>query len=170
MNIITPPTYRERFVAALIALLGKPVLWRSKGPVAYDCSGSVTASLKLIGGRDLTLVDNAQALHEHSRLLQPALGSTEKPLPGDLVFCGTGPTDIEHVATIDETGTGVISADGATSHIDPLVLGFAKALALSMANPSNRVRRHPFEGFRKDLPFQVVHRNVFVDDLDGVSR
>lgn len=164
------PTYRERYLAAVVTLIGKPVLWSMKGPLAYDCSGSVTASVKLIGGRDLTLVENAQGLHEHSRLLHPELGPLEKPLPGDLVFYGTSPLGIEHVATVDETGMGVISADGATSHIDPRKLGFDKALALALANPSNRVRRHALIDFRHDLQFHVVHRNTFVDELDGVSR
>lgn len=168
--IIPPPSSRERYLAAVVALLGKPVLWRMKGPLAYDCSGTVTASMKAIGGPDLTLIENSQALHDHSRALQPELGTTEKPLPGDLVFYGTSPLGIVHVATVDELGTGVISADGATSHIDPKMLGFSQALAKAMANPANRVRRHARIDFRKDLPFHVVHRNTMVDQLDLVSR
>lgn len=169
MNVIVPPTYRDRYVAAVIALLGKPVLWSAKGPLAYDCSGSVTAPIKSIGGRDITLIDNAQALHNETRPLVPG---RELLLSGDLVFYGTSPLGIEHVASyvIDEDGPCVISADGATSHLDPRLIGFDKALELAMANPANRVRRHPAIDFRKDLPFHVVHRNTFVDELDLVSR
>lgn len=163
-------SFRQRYLEAVIALIGTPVLWGQKGPLTHDCSGTVTASLKLIGGPDLTLLDNSQVLHNHSRLLRPEPGPSERPLPGDLAFYGTSPLGIEHVATVDEHGTGVISADGATSHIDPRVLGFDRALALTLANPSNRVRRHALINFRHDLPFYVVHRNTFVDDLDHVSH
>lgn len=171
MNVIVPPeSFRARFLAAVVALIGKPVLWRMKGPLAYDCSGSVTAPLKAIGGPDITLVENSQGLHDHTRLLRSELGPTETPLPGDLVFYGTGPLGIVHVATVDEAGTGVISADGATSAVDPKVLGLDRALGIALANPSNRVRRHARIDFRRDLPFRVVHRNTFVDDLDNVTR
>lgn len=166
MTVITPPTYRDRYYSAVVALIGKPVIWRMKGPDAFDCSGSVTYALKLIGGPDLTLIDNAQALHNETRLLRP----DEAPLKGDLVYFGlTGPTDIEHVATYDEFG-GIISADGATSQIDPKVLGYAAALARALANPSHRVRTHNTRFYRKDTPYIVVHRNVFVDRLDQVER
>ena len=171
VHVIVPPTsYRARYLAAVVELLGKPVLWRMKGPLAYDCSGSVTGPLKAIGGPDLTLIENSQGLHDHSRKLRSELGPSERPLPGDLVFYGTGDTGIVHVATVDENGTGVISADGATSHIDPKVLGLDRALGIALANSANRVRRHAKIDFRKDLPFHVVHRNTFVDDLDRVTR
>lgn len=168
--IIPPTSFRARYLAAVVALLGKPVLWRMKGPLAYDCSGSVTAPLKSIGGPDITDLENSQGLHDHSRTLQPELGAFEVPLPGDLVFYGLSAAAISHVVTVDENGTGVISADGATSHNDPKVLGLDRALGIALANPANRVRRHPLIDFRKDLPFHVVHRNKFVDDLDRVSR
>lgn len=161
-------TFRERYLAAVVKLIGRPVLWRGKGLIAYDCSGTVTASLRLIGGPDLTLIDNAQALHDHSRMLRSELGPAEAPLPGDLVFCGTSPLGIEHVMTVDETGLGCISADGATSALDPAKLGFERALALTLANEHNRVRRHADYRWRKD--FFSVHRNTFVDDLDHVSH
>lgn len=161
-------TFRERYLEEVVKLIGGAVLWSMKGPFAHDCSGTVTASLKLIGGPDLTLIDNAQALHDHSRLLRSELGPSEKPLPGDLVFCGSSPLGIEHVMTVDETGLGCISADGATSVIDPRKLGFDRALKISLANPHNRVRRHADYRWRKD--FYSVHRNTFVDDLDHVSH
>jgi cell wall-associated NlpC family hydrolase len=169
--VLTPPTYRDRFLAAVEQLLGMVVLWGAKDGLATDCSGSVTRSLKAIGGPDLTHCDNAQKLHDETRLLGAA--PTDQALPGDLVFYGFPPTPaelavnpaapphIEHVAVVDEFG-GVISADGATSHIT--------SFAAAQANPANRVRRHSSRFYRRDTPLVVTHRNLFVDALDGVSR
>lgn len=165
-TIVPPPSHRVLFLKAVEAKLGKPVLWGAKGDHAYDCSGSVTASLKEIGGPDLRATDNAHALHEKSREL--GAPATEHPLPGDLVFYGVleGVGDTQkvrfvHVAVVDEFG-GVISADGATPSI--------KTLSQAMANPANRVRRHNTIRYRKDCPVIVVCRNTLVDDLDLVSR
>ena len=123
-------------------------------------------ALLAIGGPDLRFTVNAQGYHDRTRALAPG----EAPLPGDLAFFGlTGPHDVEHVAVYSEEG-GVISADGATSHIDPKVLGFERALALAMANPANRVRIHNTVNYRSDTKYRVVHRNLLVDALDGVTR
>lgn len=170
MSTIVPPvSHRVRFLKAVEALLGKPVCWGAKGPDAFDCSGSVTFSLKAIGGPDLTGTDNAHALHGKTRELGNP--ETEHPLPGDLAYYGIYEEDPEtkkkdklrfiHVAVVDEYG-GVISADGATSRIT--------SLAQAMANPHNRIKRHALIRFRKDCPVVVVCRNVLVDNLDLVSR
>lgn len=168
-TIVPPPSHRVRFLKAVEALLGKPVLWGAKGPDAFDCSGSVTHSLKEIGGPDLTATDNAHALHSKTREL--GAPATEHPLPGDLVFYGViedarpdfagQKVRFVHVAVVDEFG-GVISADGATPSI--------KTLSQAVANPANRVRRHNTLRYRKDCPVVVVCRNTLVDNLDLVSR
>jgi cell wall-associated NlpC family hydrolase len=159
---------RVRFLAAVKAKLDYPVVWAAKGPDAFDCSGLVTACLLEVGGRDLRHIDNAQALHDKTREL--GMGPTEKPLPADLVFYGIQQkmqdmselkVSIIHVAIVDEFG-GVISADGATSRIT--------SLKQAMANPANRVRRHPLIRYRTDTPFVVTHRFTLLDELDGVSR
>lgn len=166
--IVTPPSHRVLFLKAVEALIGRPVLWGAKGPTAFDCSGSVTYALKSIGGPDLTHVDNAQALHDKTRELGTA--PTDKPLPGDLAFYGVYErmpdlselkVRIIHVAVVDEFG-GVISADGATHLIT--------SLQQALANPHNRITRHPLIRFRKDCPVVVVHRNTLVDALDLVTR
>jgi cell wall-associated NlpC family hydrolase len=151
-------THRQRFLAELDLLLGKPVLWGAKGPDSFDCSGAVTWAIKQVGGPDLRHLDTAQVLYNETRLLMPV---AEKPLAGDLVFYGFGPTSVIHVATVDEHG-GVISADGATPDIT--------SMAVTLANPANRVRRHPVINYRRDTPFVQVHRNTIVDQLDQVSR
>lgn len=149
-----------------------PVLWNGKGPDAYDCSGLVTCSLRDVGGPDLTSLENAQALHDHTRAL--GAGPTDTPIAGDLVFYGvyeaTAPTPeqpapeprlhVIHVAVYDQYG-GVISADGATSTI--------KSLSIALANPANRVRRHNTIRYRR-TPYVVVHRNDLVDQLDRVTQ
>lgn len=157
-DAIAPPTYRARFLATMESLMGKPVLWAQKGPDSFDCSGSVTWCLKQVGGPDLRLTHNAQSLHDATR----ALGPGDLLIPGDLVFYGaTGPKDVEHVAVYDEYA-GVVSADGATSHIT--------SLSVAMANPANRVRRHATIKYRSDTRYIVVHRNTLVDQLDGITR
>jgi cell wall-associated NlpC family hydrolase len=156
---------RESFVEAMTSLLGMPVLWSAKGPDAYDCSGSVTACLLKAGGPDWRQTHNAQGLHDATRTLVHG----ELPLAGDLIFYGNGPDRIEHVAVYTADG-GIISADGATSHIDPRKIGFNQALALTMANPSHRVRRHGSVRYRDDTPYIAVHRNTLVDQVDDVTR
>lgn len=150
---------REEFLRVVESFEGSPTLWGRKGPDAFDCSGTVTYALKVIGGPDLTDIENAQALHDHSR----ALGNvpTDKPQAGDLVFYGHGPDTVIHVATLRASG-GVVSADGATSHIT--------SLEVAKANPANRVRFHQSMLYRADTPFVVVHRNLYVDQLDLVER
>jgi cell wall-associated NlpC family hydrolase len=147
---------RFRFLQLACEQLGRPVLWGAKGDDAFDCSGLVTWCLKKVGGPDLTKVDNAQALADATRELLPE----ESLQPGDLLFYGVGPHIIEHVAIY--SGSGVISADGATSHIT--------SLAVALANPSNRVRRHDAIAFRHDLPFMARHRNTLVDSIDAIER
>lgn len=147
---------RDRFLVALYAKVGAPVLWATKGPDSFDCSGLFTACLYEIGGPDLRHVDNAQGLHDLTRALQVG----ELPLPGDGVFYGNDDKSIEHVAVYTSNG-GIISADGATSRIT--------SLALALANPSCRVRTHNTIHYRSDTPFITVRRNVLVDNLDAVT-
>jgi cell wall-associated NlpC family hydrolase len=150
---------RDAFLSEVEGHLGAPVLMGAKGPDAFDCSGMVTYSAKRIGGPDWTEIENAQALHDHTRLL--GMGPSEGCLPGDLAFYGLDEKRISHVGVIDEYG-GVISADGATHAIT--------SLKVAMANPANRVRRHTLIRFRTDMPYVAVHRFLLLDQLDLVSR
>lgn len=150
-------TARQHFVECVESLLGMPVLWSSKGPESYDCSGLVTACLRKVGGQDLRYTHNAQALYEATREL--VFG--ELPLAGDLCFYGHDAKSIEHVAVYMADG-GVISADGATSRIT--------SLKASLDNPHNRVRAHTSVKYRMDTPYVAIHRNTFVDALDHVSH
>jgi hypothetical protein len=89
-------------------------------------------------------------------------------IPGDLGFFGHWEAAgdgkilrVTHVVIADEFG-GCISADGATSSI--------KSLAVAMANPGNRVRRHNTLKYRKDCPYVAARRFISLDALDRVSR
>lgn len=150
-------TARSEFTQAAESLLGMPVLWSQKGPDSYDCSGLVTACLKKVGGPDLRHTHNAQALHDVTR----ALHFGELPLAGDLVFYGASPKAVIHVAIYDELG-GVVSADGATSHVT--------TLRAALKDEHARIRRHTTIHYRNDTPYVALRRFALLDDIDKVTR
>ncbi len=152
-------TARTRFCQLALELLGVPALWGAKGRDATDCSGSVTSTLKLCGGPDLTQTHNAQRLFNEAHQFAGA-----DPLPGDLVFYGPDAEHVEHVAIL-MAGGKVLSADGA----QPSVHSIEEALQ----HATFRVRLHEDMHFRRDIPAGnplAVHRNHWVDDLDLVTR
>jgi hypothetical protein len=168
VSVIVPPeSARARFLRAVVEQLGKPVVWAAKAPDAFDCSEVVSWGLYVASGGKLkhSGTHTAARYHDETRPLPP----TEIILPGDLCFHGiyvkdeaTGDSKLRVIhVTVCEAGEGVISADGATSAIT--------SLEVAMANPANRVRRHPKRNYRKE-PYFSVHRNVYVDDLDRVTR
>lgn len=149
---------RAQFLKAVTDQLGKPVLMGGTAPDVFDCSELVAWGVLQAGGVDQRGTHTAQRYHDETREL---VGGTDVQQPGDLAFYGVDAAHVSHVAIVDEFG-GVISADGATRAI--------KSLAVALANPSNRVRRHAAIRYRRDLPYLSVRRNVFVDDLDKVTR
>jgi cell wall-associated NlpC family hydrolase len=148
---------RQRFCQLVLSKLGNTVLWGANGPDAFDCSGLV---LWALGGVGAKLADcRAQDLADETPDLVTAPGAT--PLPGDLCFYGQSANSISHVA-VWMMGGRCISADGATSRITDLKTARSK--------PGCRVRLHDAADFRKDVPYFAIHRNSFLDSLDGVSR
>ena len=148
---------RGRFVQLALSKLGSVVLWAEQGPDVFDCSGLVMWCLEGVGAK---LKDhNAQMLADVTPDLVTAPGA--QPLPGDLCFYGHNPAQISHVS-IWLAGGGCISADGATSRI--------RDLKTARASQSCRVRFHDVALYRRDLLFFAIHRNLFLDDLDKVSR
>jgi cell wall-associated NlpC family hydrolase len=77
------------------AALGLPYLWGGNGPGAYDCSGLVVAAFRSVG---VALPRTAQ---EQFNVSMPA---STTPTPGDLVFFGSGPTDVGHVGIVISPG------------------------------------------------------------------
>lgn len=72
------------------AQLGEPYLWAAAGPDSWDCSG-LTMMAWRAGGISLPHYSAAQ----YSQTKHIGLGSLR---PGDLVFWGTSPNTIHHVA------------------------------------------------------------------------
>lgn len=150
---------RDRFLDAVEALIGQPVVWG-----ALDCSEAVALGvLGASGGKlDQRKTHRAQTYFDETRPLMPK----ERAMPGDFVFYGTVPADptretlrVVHVGVILRDGK-VLSADGATSRVtDP------KEAAL---NPLAKVAVHESVHFRRD--FLGLHRNTVVDSLEFVER
>ena len=89
----TPPapgTGVQRAIAYAKAQLGKPYLWAGEGPSAFDCSG-LTMMAWRAGGKSLPHWSVAQ-FAQSTRI---SVGSLR---PGDLVFWGSTPGTIHHVA------------------------------------------------------------------------
>lgn len=148
-------THRQRFVELLLQKRGCVVLMGENGPDVFDCSGLGYWALKALGSK---LADHsAQMFADETANLVTLKGAL--PLPGDFCFHGYAIDKVVHVSYW-LAGGGCISADGATKRIPTLAEATAKA--------SCRVREHPLANFRADLPYFAVHRNKFVDDLDGL--
>lgn len=126
------------FVQWCIDQVGAPVLMGSKGDYwvrpsdeavvkwpaglfVYDCSGLVTCGIKACGGPDLRDTHNAQKLWDEAPEveLQADEDATFDPLIGALGFYGADYKHVDHVV-IGAAGGHIISADGATIHIQSL--------------------------------------------------
>lgn len=121
----TTPTFAlppNQAVATALAYarsqLGVPYQWGGQTPgVAWDCSALVQAAYAAAG---IHLPRTAQDQYNTS----PLLPAGAPILPGDLVFYGTGPTDVVHVA-IAVTPTEMINAPkpGQNVKYDPIQTG-----------------------------------------------
>jgi cell wall-associated NlpC family hydrolase len=162
--LVPPPpmTVRERFIAYVLAQLGKPTLWGAKGEEAFDCSGLVTCGVRFVGGPDLRATHNADKLGSETRELGPG----DLPLPGDLIFFDAeqhtpdapGHDVDEHVGIVLDADTA-IDASGATSRIRTLEGAIAAGA---------KVRK--WKGHRYRKSFRAIHRNTYLDSLEFVTR
>jgi cell wall-associated NlpC family hydrolase len=98
-----------------LAQVGTPYIWGGETPgVGFDCSGLVQAAYKVAG---VTLPRTAQEQYDATAKLGP-----DDPLePGDLVFFGSGPTDVTHVGIYVGNGEMVDAPyTGADVRVEPI--------------------------------------------------
>jgi cell wall-associated NlpC family hydrolase len=92
-------------LAYAIAQIGKPYLWGGTGPNKFDCSGLVQAAYRSAG---IELPRVAQDQYDAGPHVPP--GATLQP--GDLVFFGTGISNVTHVGmVVSAGGTGAVMVD-----------------------------------------------------------
>ena len=84
------------------AQLGTPYVWGGNGPAdgGFDCSGLTQAAYRAAG---TTIPRTAQAQYDHG----PHLPQGVSLAPGDLLFYGTSPESITHVALYTGSGQAI---------------------------------------------------------------
>jgi cell wall-associated NlpC family hydrolase len=88
----------QEAVAWALAQIGTPYEWGAEDPgIAFDCSGLTQAAYATVG---IQLPRTAQAQYDAG----PPVPSGQPLEPGDLVFFGAGPTNIEHVGVVIGNG------------------------------------------------------------------
>jgi hypothetical protein len=93
--------------------LGAPYRWGGNGPGGFDCSGLVQAAYR---AAHVSLPRVAQDQFDAG----PQVPAGSKPLPGDLVFFGGGPSDVTHVGLFIGGGVMIDAPyTGAFVRIDP---------------------------------------------------
>ena len=109
-----------------LAQVGTPYLWGGETPgVGFDCSGLVQAAYKAAG---ITLPRTAQAQYDATTKLAP-----DEPLePGDLVFFGGEPSNVEHVGIfVDMEGGQAVMVDAPYTGADVRVESFPTTVGAS---------------------------------------
>ncbi|HUO49658.1 MAG TPA: C40 family peptidase, partial [Acidimicrobiales bacterium] len=116
-------------VATALSLLGTPYVWGGESKHGFDCSGLVQYSYSVAGVR---LPRVAQDQYDAGPQVAP--GSVA--VPGDLVFFGSGPTDVHHVGMFVGDGLMVDAPyTGAVVRLDRIA-GFGPVVGVT--NPGGR--------------------------------
>jgi cell wall-associated NlpC family hydrolase len=109
-----------------LAQVGTPYVWGGETPgVGFDCSGLVQAAYEAAG---ITLPRTAQAQYDATTKLAP-----DEPLePGDLVFFGGEPSNVEHVGIfVDMEGGQAVMVDAPYTGADVRVESFPTTVGAS---------------------------------------
>ena len=109
-----------------LAQVGTPYLWGGETPgVGFDCSGLVQAAYEAAG---ITLPRTAQEQYDATSKLAP-----DDPLePGDLVFFGREPSNVEHVGIfVDMEGGQAVMVDAPYTGADVRVESFPTTVGAS---------------------------------------
>jgi cell wall-associated NlpC family hydrolase len=109
-----------------LAQVGTPYVWGGETPgVGFDCSGLVQAAYEAAG---ITLPRTAQAQYDATTKLAP-----DEPLePGDLVFFGGEPSNVEHVGIfVGMEGDQAVMVDAPYTGADVRVESFPTAVGAS---------------------------------------
>jgi cell wall-associated NlpC family hydrolase len=102
-------TTRDKYVAAVSDVVGKPYRWGGKGPDAFDCSGVVTYCMRAAGAH----INDHNAAEIAQRFF-PNKVDNRQIIPGCLLFYGDSPQKITHVmACIERWSNGTIILAGA---------------------------------------------------------
>jgi cell wall-associated NlpC family hydrolase len=112
-SVAAPTAAAGDAVAYALAQLGAPYLWGGDGPGGFDCSGLVQAAYAAAG---IQLPRTAQEQVD----VGPLLPDAQQLEPGDLVFFGTGASDVTHVG-IMVSQTEMVDAPhtGAVVRLEP---------------------------------------------------
>jgi cell wall-associated NlpC family hydrolase len=87
---VGPPGAAGKVIKAALAKRGDPYRWGADGPSAFDCSGLVQYAYSKAG---ISLPHSSAAQYQHGT---PVARGDWKP--GDLLFYGSSPSSIHHVA------------------------------------------------------------------------
>lgn len=138
---------RRDFLFWCLERLGADVLWASRGPLTFDCSGLVTCGIAELGGRDMRKTHNTDLLWAELERV-----TAVEAKPGDLVFWYSSAPgavergDVEHVAVL-LAGGHVLTADGATPRVATIEHARAAGAMVTVRKSVNYRAR--FAGYRR---------------------
>lgn len=103
---IAPPGSGGAAAAAAMSMRGRPYVWGAAGPNSFDCSGLTMWAYKQVG---VSLPHSSRAQYGYGKSVPNG-----QFMPGDLLFYGSSPGSIHHVAMYVGDGTLVHASTSGT--------------------------------------------------------